>query len=159
MSFTNFFFSKVYQLDSQHYIRHDKYHGRRLNETEFHCELRQFLHNGRALRTDVLNGTLHKLELLYAQVSKLESFRFYSTSLLVIYDGSTTTKDVQLDEEIKVFCDRVDVKIVDFAHVTYNGFCDDQIKYEGPDEGFMYGLSNAIKIFKEILSTDSQPVS
>lgn len=43
----------------------------------------------------------------------------------------------------------VDVRIIDFAHVTYRGV-DDPVVYQGPDQGFLFGLENMISILRNI---------
>ena len=43
----------------------------------------------------------------------------------------------------------VDMKMIDFAHTTNGGFAD-EITYEGPDDGYLFGLQNMITIFEEI---------
>lgn len=54
----------------------------------FKQALHQFLHNGHRLRTDVIHLFVAKLQELYAVVEKQETFRFYSSSLLMMYDGA-----------------------------------------------------------------------
>ena len=39
--------------------------------------------------------------------------------------------------------------MIDFAHTTTSGFAD-EIVYEGPDDGYLFGLENMIRIFEEI---------
>merc|ERR1719391_1192284 len=43
----------------------------------------------------------------------------------------------------------VDMKMIDFAHTTTSGFAD-EIVYEGPDDGYLFGLESMIEIFEEI---------
>lgn len=47
----------------------------------------QFLHNGRRLRTDALLPLIEKLQELKAVLSTLDTFRFYTSSLLLAYEG------------------------------------------------------------------------
>lgn len=47
--------------------------------------------------------------------------------------------------------------MIDFAHTTTSSFAD-EIVYEGPDEGYMFGLENMIRILEELkgMSSDEQ---
>ena len=47
----------------------------------------QFLHNGNRLRTDALIPLVEKLQELKSVLSSLDTFRFYTSSLLLIYEG------------------------------------------------------------------------
>lgn len=44
----------------------------------------------------------------------------------------------------------VDVRMIDFAHATHSGL-DCGKEHQGADTGYMFGLSNLIKVFQEIL--------
>ncbi|XP_064605211.1 inositol hexakisphosphate kinase 1-like [Liolophura sinensis] len=82
---------QVYQASSGKYICHNKYYGRSLSVDGFKQALHQFLHNGHRLRTDVIHLFVAKLQQLYTVVEKQETFRFYSSSLLMMYDGAELT--------------------------------------------------------------------
>ena len=45
--------------------------------------------------------------------------------------------------------DFVDVRMIDFAHSTHRGLKDSTI-HEGPDQGFLFGLDNFMKILNEL---------
>lgn len=45
---------------------------------------------------------------------------------------------------------KVDIRIVDFAHATFDGFLCDTIKHYGPDHGFLLGVNTLIEIFTEL---------
>ncbi|XP_020708369.1 inositol hexakisphosphate kinase 1 isoform X2 [Athalia rosae] len=78
---------QVYQADSDHYIKRDKYWGRELNEEGFKAALYRFFHNGFGQRTLVIQRVITRLELLRRAIERQSSFRFYSCSLLVVYEG------------------------------------------------------------------------
>ena len=56
--------------------------GRRLHRT-----LHQFLHDGRRLRTELVETIVSRLERLHNTLANQETFRFYSSSLLIVYEG------------------------------------------------------------------------
>lgn len=78
---------QVYQLDTGHYLCRNKYYGRGLSIEGFRNALYQYLHNGLDLRRDLFEPILSKLQGLKAVLERQASYRFYSSSLLVIYDG------------------------------------------------------------------------
>ncbi|MGH0143800.1 UNVERIFIED_CONTAM: hypothetical protein FKN15_063221 [Acipenser sinensis] len=79
--------NKVYQMDTGHYLCRNKYYGRGLSNEGFQMALYQFMHNGNQLRRDLFQPILGKLRNLVAVLEKQASYRFYSSSLLIIYDG------------------------------------------------------------------------
>ncbi|XP_058844208.1 inositol hexakisphosphate kinase 2-like isoform X2 [Acipenser ruthenus] len=78
---------QVYQSDSGQLMFMNKYHGRKLTVPGFKEALFQFFHNGRFLLRELLEPVLRKLSELKAVLEAQESYRFYSSSLLIIYDG------------------------------------------------------------------------
>lgn len=78
---------QVYQLNTGHYLCRNKYYGRGLSIEGFREALFQFLHNGKGLRQDLFEPILNKLRSLKAVLERQASYRFYSSSLLVIYEG------------------------------------------------------------------------
>lgn len=65
----------------------NKYHGRKLTLVGFKEALFQFFHDGRRLRRELLSPVLRRLQDMQAVLEVCESYRFYSSSLLIIYDG------------------------------------------------------------------------
>lgn len=78
---------QVYNKDKKSYHCKNKYFGQKLSEEGFKHTLWQFLHNGNRLRLDIADDIISKLEELKAIISKLDSVRFFTSSLLIIYDG------------------------------------------------------------------------
>ncbi|XP_023289343.1 inositol hexakisphosphate kinase 3 [Orussus abietinus] len=78
---------QVYQADTDHYVKRDKYWGRELNEEGFKAALYRFFHNGFCLRTSVVQRVISKLEQLRRAIERQSSYRFYSCSLLLVYEG------------------------------------------------------------------------
>ncbi|XP_013792330.2 inositol hexakisphosphate kinase 3-like, partial [Limulus polyphemus] len=81
---------QVYQLSSGRFLCHNKYYGRSLTVDGFKQAFRRFLHNGQHVRLDVIPLLLDRLDKLYTVIEHLDTFRFYTSSLLVIYDGKET---------------------------------------------------------------------
>lgn len=78
---------QVYQSDSGQLMFMNKYHGRKLTLAGFKEALYQFFHDGRRLRHELLTPVLRRLREMQAALEACESYRFYSSSLLIIYDG------------------------------------------------------------------------
>ncbi|XP_059622946.1 uncharacterized protein LOC132266120 [Phlebotomus argentipes] len=79
---------QVYQARFDQYMKKDKYFGRELNEEGFKQALSNFFHNGCVLRTSVIMKVIQRLAQLRRVIEKQSSYRFYSCSLLVVYEGS-----------------------------------------------------------------------
>lgn len=77
----------MYQVDTGVYKSRDKYFGRTLTESTFIDVLRDFLHNGQCLRRELLQPVLTRLDDLQKCLKELNSYRFYASSLLIMYDG------------------------------------------------------------------------
>ncbi|XP_049779049.1 inositol hexakisphosphate kinase 3-like [Schistocerca cancellata] len=95
---------QVYQVTTQRFVCRNKFFGRSLSVGGFQQAVRQFLHNGSHLRSDVLGPLIRRLEELAAVVTQQEATRFYTTSLLLIYDGlehSCTEGKMKFDFEIR----------------------------------------------------------
>lgn len=97
---------QVYQADLGVYLMKDKYYGRKLDECGLRDSLRQFFHNGSTLRTFAIDSVLKKLKEMRKAVEQQTSFRFYSTSLLIAYEGCvgrrgsrTSTIDEEASED------------------------------------------------------------
>ena len=144
---------------------HNKYHGRDLNVEGVKNELQFFFSNGVRLRGDAVQLTLNKLKKLKTLLETQTTFSFYSCSLLLMYDGSLSlTKDSdstcsmqeerqpgdEMSDSDLSYPDRVDVRLIDFAHVT-NRVNKDTIDHS--DDGIIFGLENLIAILSALLKT------
>ncbi|KOX74669.1 Inositol hexakisphosphate kinase 2 [Melipona quadrifasciata] len=78
---------QVYQTNTNHYVKKDKYWGRKLDEEGFKAALYRFFHNGFCLRTLVIEKVVSRLEQLRRAIERQSNYRFYSCSLLVVYEG------------------------------------------------------------------------
>jgi len=79
---------QVYQLNLGRYLCRSKNYGRNLSVEGLKMALRQFFCNGLVMRMDVIQSLKRKLIELRRVLEKLDSYRFYTSSLLVIYDGN-----------------------------------------------------------------------
>nr|XP_040059636.1 inositol hexakisphosphate kinase 1 isoform X1 [Gasterosteus aculeatus aculeatus]XP_040059637.1 inositol hexakisphosphate kinase 1 isoform X1 [Gasterosteus aculeatus aculeatus]XP_040059638.1 inositol hexakisphosphate kinase 1 isoform X1 [Gasterosteus aculeatus aculeatus]XP_040059639.1 inositol hexakisphosphate kinase 1 isoform X1 [Gasterosteus aculeatus aculeatus] len=78
---------QVYQPHTGHYLCRNKYYGRGLSSEGFRQALQQYMHNGKGLRRDLFEPILSKLRSLKSVLERQASYRFYSSSLLIIYEG------------------------------------------------------------------------
>ncbi|CAF1474667.1 unnamed protein product [Rotaria magnacalcarata] len=138
---------QVYQVDSGRYIFTDKYRGRILTIDGFRSTLVEFFNNGRITRLDVLPAIIERLESLYETINFLSTYRFYSGSLLIVYDGLLQSN-------------LIDIRMIDFAHSVHATPATDEISaannHAGPDKGYLFGLERLIDVFKEILNEEKK---
>lgn len=144
-------------METEQYIYFSKYDGRALNAEGFKASLAQFLHNGQRLRSELIAPILLKLRELKKVVETLITFRFYSSSLLIMYDGIDASRgsgdgarNTGVAAEEHSLGSTVDVKMVDFAHSTFHGFIREDEDHMGPDTGYLRGLSTLIELFQEL---------
>ena len=123
------------QISTNRYLCRNKYYGRSLSDDGLRQSLAQFFHNGINLRTEIFAPLLDQLNRLLAIINQLDSFRFFTSSLLIIYDGLEPYD--------------IDVRVIDFAHATHHDITSDS-PYIGPDEGFIFGLNNLIEMIEEL---------
>lgn len=82
---------QVYVSETGACVRRDKYWGRALTENGLRDALRDFFAAGAALRTRVVRRVLRDLDALRRAIAKQTSYRFYSCSLLIVYEGDIGT--------------------------------------------------------------------
>ena len=131
-------FFKVYHPSTGEFIFTDKYKGRKFGESDFKACMKDFFYNGSRYRTDLLEPLIEKLQNLLRLLHKIDCYRFYCSSLLVMYDGheaaSTTSK--------------VEVRMIDFAQSRIKS---EETNYHiGPDQGYILGVKSLVDIFTEI---------
>lgn len=80
---------QVYRADTGKYICHNKYYGRRLDADGVRDTLWQFLFDGYRHRSELVAPIVERLQKLLSMLSKQSTFRFYSSSLLIMYDGGS----------------------------------------------------------------------
>lgn len=235
------FHSQRFDATSGEFEILDKMFGRQLNDSEVKSQIVNFLFDGQDFRMELVNSILYQLSMLKNVMEQLEGHRFYSSSLLIIYEGCVQNIDGQTllsqslpvenqpgatvdilmhkDSEVskgsesrncdktykkmsdKHVCNRtrdvcntsmclhksgktrgaevlckchmskcfgrsctlnesvgkqlrhskiVDIRIVDFAHATFDGFLGDTVKHYGPDHGFLLGVDTLLEIFTDL---------
>uniref|UniRef100_A0A7E4WCZ3 Kinase n=1 Tax=Panagrellus redivivus TaxID=6233 RepID=A0A7E4WCZ3_PANRE len=159
---------QLYDRTTKTYSFVNKYEGRRMDKTKLHASLETFFVAAGIRRTKRLLTKLHELRVVLAAA---ESFRFFSSSLLISFDGaiSDPIESVEpapivpeIDSEDTNDSthshdqprDSISVKMIDFAHSTFDGFLEDKL-YPGADEGYLLGVDSLIAILEQILSTST----
>jgi len=161
----------------------DKYVGRHADESELRRLLEKFFTHKRLLRKDVINNVLGEICRMKKSLLDLEEYRFYSSSLLIIYEGL-----LQEDRyEPQFFCElensldcenfelevlgrdrrhstkyrkeemqgcNMKMKIIDFANISFPTRGGDQSLHEGPDRGFLLGLNNLYVMLESLLEDE-----
>jgi len=151
----------------------DKYMGRKADEEKFRQLLETFFTIRGRLQTGVIRSLVSQIKRLRHIISELPSFRFYSSSLLILYEGGVTPQakfsdaepDCSTDSEEEGVVLREEreqdrmgpkLKLIDFANVSYPG-PGLGLKHEGhrlhvgPDTGFLLGIDNLLLILKGIV--------
>jgi len=137
---------QVWNVKEQTYLFQDKYFGRDLKAgREFQAALTRFLYDGQT-NSSILRHIptiLEKLRALEAMIRRLPGYRFYASSLLMIYDGMDHDRNI-------------DLKIVDFANcVTAEDplpkvtTCPPKDR-DGVDRGYLRGLRTLQKYIQSI---------
>ena len=146
----------------------------------FREELITFLHNGEQFRTELIEPLLYKLRKLYKVIEKQNSYRFYSSSLLLMYEGDTEKKcDVSnssgTSEKEQESCRRKQdisrscssCSLNRSGNVNNHRSCKVDVRMIdfahttyggfsgdplriGPDTGYLFGLKNLIRLLEEI---------
>ncbi|ODN05168.1 Inositol hexakisphosphate kinase 1, partial [Orchesella cincta] len=165
---------QIYQVTTGKFVCRNKYYGRKLSVDGFKEGICQFLHNGRRLRTDAILPLIEKLNELKAVLATLDTYRFYTSSLLLAYEGldpeycgddepsmmtdddssnDSTTMDSTTGSSTSAASlnsESVDVRMIDFAHSLHDGMGYYGKEHVGPDTGYIFGLQNLIKVLQEI---------
>jgi hypothetical protein len=130
----------VYKVKENKFVFQDKYHGRRLNPVSFRETLVAYLDNG-TLQLQHIPVLIIKLNKLAQLIQSMHGYRFYASSLLIIYDGEANHK-------------RINLRMIDFANSISPDEDRRDFKYpphdEGPDLGYLLGLQSLIHSFQFI---------
>lgn len=73
------------------------------------------------------------------RLAEADGYRFFSSSLLIAFDGKTRDDT------------SIDLRMIDFAHSTCSTLLDD-VRYIGPDDGYLLGLDFLISSLMDIIN-------
>lgn len=163
---------QAWNVKKQEYIFEDKYFGRDLKSgREFQDALTRFLYDGVSYTSVAkkIPGILEKLSLLENMIRKLDRYRLYASSLLLLYDGEPATPPQtpnpttdptsrpQANEDAHKNIN-VRLKIVDFANCVTG---EDELPPDTPcpphhpndiDRGYLRGLRTLRMYFLRIMN-------
>jgi hypothetical protein len=108
---------------------------------EFRLSLIQYFDNGHEKRLDVIPEIIKRLESLYIIINSLLKYRFYSGSLLIVYDGLTQSN-------------LIDIRMIDFAHTINDETSTSSNNPLDPDKDYLFGLERLTDVFREILNEE-----
>lgn len=145
---------QVYDSAEGAYKCQDKYAGRALTADELPATLELFFirnHGSLSSRRcqHVLEAIIAKLQRLEATISQLPGYRFFSSSLLLLYDGDPSVEQP-----------KADIRMIDFAHTARldNEQGAPAIAEEdlaAPDQGYVFGLRNLLRFLRVMLASAS----
>ena len=147
--------------------------GRKLSEQGFEEALRMFFDNREIFRCELICCFIQKLKAVLDVMEKdLCSYRFYNSSLLLVYEGewqrysrkretdcTTNASDDLLSthdassEKCSCECtsEQMDIRMIDFAHVSrHDGPSHKSASDTCPDKGYIFGLKSLIRILRKI---------
>lgn len=139
---------QIYDKSLDRFICYNKYYGRKLTPEGFRASLRQFVSTENFVAHRLLERLIGRLQALRAVITQLDTFRFYTSSLLLIYEGNTcsssSSSSMQQAEDAdgggsssstgggdhQQHCHHhqhdhldldklIDVRVIDFAHSTH----------------------------------------
>ena len=167
--------SQRYSVSKNNFEKLDKYVGRKATEREFRELLANFFFNSGFLRTDIIQKVIDEIRKIRQKLRSLDGFRFYSSSLLIIYEGKQivgqsgdSNYEDSLDcETLSFFKSAINspikVKIIDFAnsavpHNDEENACNCNVYHPGPDGGFLMGLENLQEILEALVEDEKQNI-
>eukprot|EP00049_Salpingoeca_infusionum_P027091 m.30330 g.30330 ORF g.30330 m.30330 type:complete len:390 (+) comp9272_c0_seq1:155-1324(+) len=136
---------QVFDHSADSYVYHDKYKGRDLGVDDLEDTICNFVAScPSARKAALLDDCLRQLHELVDAVSSVNDYRFYSSSLLMVYDATA----------ISEFSSHVIVRMIDFANTScYVDGGDprpEEVPRNTPDEGYIFGLNNLLKIMQRL---------
>jgi inositol-hexakisphosphate kinase len=146
---------QLYDADAQRYRFVNKYEGRRMDEPQFRDALAQYFFIAGEERT---KRVVKKLRELRTILEAAKGFRFFSSSILIAFDGALMAEEPSGDTAgDHKSPEPIGLRMIDFAHSTFSGFFDDR-QYTGPDEGYLLGVDSLIRLLTEILESGNDAV-
>ncbi|CAF2549988.1 unnamed protein product [Rotaria sp. Silwood2] len=127
---------KTYRQLNNMYTYHDKRCARSLTKDELLYGLAHFFGAPEYDYHPYVRAVLERLVVLEHIMSKQYEFVFIASSILIVYDSDHRENSNDI---------KVDVRLVDFAHVFPSSF------YTQPDENFLFGLRHCMEYLKMLL--------
>ena len=139
--------------------------GRKLSQQGFEEALRMFFDNGKIFRCELICCFIQKLEAVLDVMEKdLCSYRFYNSSLLLVYEGeyarysnkgemeeACSTHEASEQCTCECTSEQMDIRMIDFAHVSRDdSHTDKSCCKTCPDKGYIFGLKSLIGILRKI---------
>ncbi|KAF7721289.1 hypothetical protein EC973_004965 [Apophysomyces ossiformis] len=145
---------QVYKPNRQMFEVQDKYVGRTLTPTLFQETLYNFIHDGNRVLFEFIPDLISRLRQLSELILSLPGYRFFGSSLLIIYEGARIKQRPPID-----------VRIIDFArcvtrHEMQENLTDMTCPPDHPDEpdhGYILGLKTLIDSFERIYEENYPP--
>lgn len=150
---------QIWNVKTQSYVFEDKYFGRDLKAgKEFQDALKRFFFDGIGYKAAIrhIPVILEKISALEGMIRNLPGYRFYASSLLMLYDRAPKEKVDKDGEEPKKVLPEIKLKIVDFANcVTAEDPYPDNVPCpphdpHGIDRGYLRGLRSLRLYFQRI---------
>ncbi|XP_028417578.1 inositol hexakisphosphate kinase 3-like isoform X1 [Dendronephthya gigantea] len=163
---------KVYHVDCGKCFYMNNNDGRKLSEHGFEKALRMFFDNGETFRCALISCFIQKLKNVLDVMEKdLCSYRFYNSSLLLVYEGEVagyskrnesdcftntsnhhSTHDTSLEQcTCECTSEQLDIRMIDFQHVSRDdSHADKSCCVTCPDKGYIFGLKSLIRILRKI---------
>ncbi|VDK66387.1 unnamed protein product [Onchocerca ochengi] len=127
---------QLYREEVGTYVYVNKYAGRQMSCEMLRETLAEYFINAGKIRSTAL---LKKLTTLRKRLAEANGYRFFSSSLLIAFDGK------KHDDT------SIDLRMIDFAHSTCSTLVDD-VRYIGPDDGYLLGLDFLISSLMDIVN-------
>ena len=130
------------QLQAYHYL--DKKFGRSVLPSQVIGALAFFFFDGSSFRVDVMRALVTRLQDMLKWMKLQNRYKFFCSSILVVYDGSGNMNISESDSERDLSesnkaSEACRASMIDFAHVVPNQ--QDAVEI---DEDYVYGLYNLI---------------
>lgn len=149
---------QVYKPLIKQYIFRDKYYGRKIDSGEFERNIYEYFFNGNIFREDVIPELIEKLEHFKRVIGFQTKYRFYSSSLLLVYEGdiSPQSETSKFNFELSFTGNSpADVRLIDFAHAAFTPPEEENML----DGGLLLGLQNLIHLFLRVYHKHSKSTS
>ncbi|XP_063933685.1 inositol polyphosphate multikinase-like [Zophobas morio] len=132
---------KIFNPKTETYDSYERTFGYLLTIEKFFDAFKLFFSSGLfesgslQAKVKLMETLIEKLRSVQAFFKRQHLYRFYSSSILIIYEGDACSESAE----------KVEVRLIDFSHV-----CAIQEK-DGIDEGYLYGLNKLLSILFNVV--------